>query len=87
MAYGTKFKNLFMYLSSSSGLHLTSNVSPEVLSQVDSVSLLCLVVSKVNDTNVDVVCDIAKALLPQNSMQVYPQIVIIARKMWLLIME
>ncbi|XP_050734577.1 uncharacterized protein LOC127007509 [Eriocheir sinensis] len=49
-------------------LHLTTNVSPEVLSQVHGIIMLSLVISGVHDDNINIVCDMAKALQPQNSM-------------------
>ncbi|XP_063867872.1 uncharacterized protein LOC135104402 [Scylla paramamosain] len=48
-------------------LHLTTNVSPGVLKKMVGIGMLCLVVSGVQDSSIKTVCEMAKAIMPQNS--------------------
>ncbi|KAG0713015.1 hypothetical protein GWK47_017184 [Chionoecetes opilio] len=47
-------------------LHLTKDVSPKALRTIEGISLLDLYVSEVQDSDLDRVLEMAKAILPQN---------------------
>ncbi|KAG0722256.1 hypothetical protein GWK47_044841 [Chionoecetes opilio] len=48
------------------GLHLTKDVSPKALRTIEGIELLALCVSEVQDSDLDSVLEMAKAILPQN---------------------
>ncbi|XP_045127484.1 uncharacterized protein LOC123514006 [Portunus trituberculatus] len=48
-------------------LHLTTDVSPGVLRKMEDIGMLCLAVSGVQDSSIMAVCEMAKAVMPPNS--------------------
>ncbi|KAG0723650.1 hypothetical protein GWK47_042289 [Chionoecetes opilio] len=54
------------YSTTARSLHLTKDVSPKALRTVEGIRFLSLFVSEVQDSDLDRVLEMAKAILPQN---------------------